>query len=264
MQYIVNNFNNLNALSAFIEGNKPNGYFDHGKLSSVTGTKKFTGTRTYEEANNLMLNGWPAGAKSLKAAMTNRLQEVGNKSVMSAGVAGFMPIVARAVTGHPLNMMTKRQHMAPSPIVNILVNNSIHCSITTKQILDATAKIVNVLQGLENSGTRINLYVVLGSTSDSVTTINTLRIKASSDKFNLAKMAYPLMHPSYIRRHNFAVKERSGLSGYWGHYGRPVTDAHELTTHCNIPGGKRFISLLDVIEGKWNEREIVKQLEKQY
>lgn len=259
MKTINRKFDSLAALSAFIAGNDINGWFAaNGYNSSETNGRDFTGTENFEDAENLMLHGWQEGAERVRAAMVESASMTSERPRRYNSVVGFAPNVARYVQGHPLNMINKKRVRVPARVVTICYNSSVGYEVSAANIEKTAARLFNVISGLEKSGVRVELWVLNLSVNAKIgfkrnkpyviglgnERLNfAVRIKTASQPFNLLKMVYPVVHPSFSRRHGFAVKERAGLEGEpnnydWEGYGVVVHKESEVKNACAALGIK--------------------------
>ena len=86
---------------------------------------------------------------------------------------------------------------------------------------------MQIVKKLEAQGYRCNLNIVLGTTAGypSKQFVVKVRIKSANEKLNVSKLAFPLVHPSMLRRLFFRFIEvyphvtKSFVSGY----GSPAT-----------------------------------------
>ena len=114
-----------------------------------------------------------------------------------------------------------------APVVDICYNCSVGVSITTNEIEAAAAKLLNVVSGMERGGIRVNLYVCRHTEMCGKSELlSCVKIKDAGQPFNVLSVAYPLAHPSMMRRHFLATQERANISNKHGMecYGRSVTD----------------------------------------
>lgn len=242
----IKKFHSIEDMTAFIAGTKPNGFFAKQKrLASIDGTARFTGTEDFAHANKLLSLGWKDGANRVQSIMIKAPVVAAEHSRIYYSVVGFAPSVGRCLAGHPLNMINKKRMRVPSRVVDIVYNCATDCSITTNQMETAAAKLFNVIVGLERSGMQVNLWVASLSTDGRDNFAFFVKVKEAGQPFNLLKMVYPMVHPSFLRRHAFAVQERSNLnaSGRWSHYGRPVKDdakTKALTAAAGIKSNNIF------------------------
>ena len=86
----------------------------------------------------------------------------------------------------------------------VTLNKSIdyNASVSTDQIIEESIKAMQIVKKLETQGYRCNLNIVLGATAGypSKQFVIKVRIKSANEKLNVSKLAFPLVHPSMLRR----------------------------------------------------------------
>lgn len=110
-----------------------------------------------------------------------------------------------------------------SPIAN--------CMATCEDRINTSIKVMSFISSLEKQGYRINLYTLISAYEGKECISQIVKIKSSDDYTDLAKMVYPMVNPSFQRRHNFRfievdpdITERGFC---WG-YGIPVYKEDEV------------------------------------
>lgn len=193
--------------------------------SSVDGSYNFTKTHNFDEAVNLMKDGWSDMAKKLNAKLQiKEKQNIVNKRKMVNSVAGFQPIVPLYLAGVPTNMVSQKMVPVKQKIVNITKSVSYSASVSTKTIIEESIKAMQIVKKLEAMGYRVNLSVALGSKESDREVYAKVCIKHANEKLNVSKLAFPLVHPSMLRRLFFRYIEvcpdvtRSFVPGY----GKPI------------------------------------------
>lgn len=236
MKDLSKKFESLTEFSAWLNATPACGYFkkynfEKSRAESDYRTE-FTGTKSYQAADSLLLGGWHDGAARVKAAMVKSTSATSDRARMTCSVVGFAPNVARYVQGHPLNMYNKKRVKVSARVVDIVYNCAVSASVPAGNIELAAAKLFNVVAGLERGGVRVNLWVMAADTCNGQNASLAVRVKSANQPFNMLKMVYPCVHPSFIRRHVFAFIERAGVTGKKGTcsgYGRVVTDKEEVS-----------------------------------
>lgn len=242
MKNLSKKFESISAFSVWIENTPVSGFYAENKIecSKDTANKivKFTGTKNFAAANDLMIHGWADGAKRVQAAMIQASGAVSDRPRCYNSVVGFAPNVPNYIMGHPLNMINKKRVRVPARVVDIVYNCAVEYNVKAKDIEAAAAKLFNVVAGLEKSGVRVNLWVANINISNDQNASFAVKIKSAAQPFNLLKMVYPVVHPSFLRRHAFAALERVGVTGShsdWGGYGRVVKDPEKIkNTICAL------------------------------
>lgn len=220
VQEFVNTINKRTSNKAFLEA---------GVEESKTGSENFTGTNSFEEAQGLMKHGYKDGAKDL-------LQCKGGVNVISPerkrqtfqDVTGFAPIVPNAIIGLPNSMLNKRMQQKQARVINILLDIDI-CGGTDKNVILLGGKnMYSLIKSIEATGTKVNLSVMSSSylTRNKKFTCVFIKVKDSKQAINPQLVAYPVIHPSFFRRHVFRWIETSELTNYksltdgYGYVGR--------------------------------------------
>lgn len=224
-------FKSLSELSNFIELTPTKGIFENAPiLASCDESEhvvKFSGTKSLNEANELMLGGWNDGAKSVAAYMAkSKAGRKGDAPVIYNSVVGFAPCVPAYLSGLPLNMYNQKQAASNKRIISITYNFSVHCGVSAEDMQKAAAKLFNVIVGLEKQGISTELYICFIAKKDSEQIFFSTCIKRAGRAFNLLSAVYPFVNPSMLRRHGFGVIERAGVTskGWLASYGSPIVD----------------------------------------
>lgn len=195
-------FDSLNEFYDYLCNTPFNDAFRWEEHSSVTGSKYFTKTESFEEATELFKNGW----SDMATKLVQRLKVIENKTEPtmkprnSTGVCGYQAIVPMYLNGQPNNMLTKK--MVPIKQKVITINKSIDYAggVDSDTIIEESIKALQIIKKLEAQGYRCNLNIVLGSTKYGRGFYIKVRIKSANEKLNVSKLAFPLVHPSMLRR----------------------------------------------------------------
>lgn len=210
-----------------------NNAFCWAKHSSVDGDYYFTKTRDFSEAVELFKNGWSDMATKLvqKLKVIESKTEPTMKPRTCLGVQGYQAIVPLYLQGVPNNMVTKK--MTPVKQKVITLNKSINYNggVSADQIIEESIKAMQIVKKLEAQGYRCNLNIVLGMTAGypSKQFVVKVRIKSANEKMNVSKLAFPLVHPSMLRRLFFRFIEvyPNVTNSFVCGYGRPA-DSDEI------------------------------------
>ena len=229
---------------------------------SVTNSYRFTGTESFEEAQNLLKCGDKENADKITATIRKikaqgKGTETRNKLYNSP--CGFMPIVPKVLAGDPQNMLAiKKQSYKSTKVLNIVYNTTVDWRLTTEEIIETASKVANVISSLEKKGYRVNLYAFSCGEGKKNTAFSLLiKIKDSGKYFDTLRIAYPLINPSFIRRHLLAYLERIEGYGLYENYGRVISDDKESKKY--LPINACYLSFYNC-NGK-AEQEIAKMIE---
>lgn len=181
---------------------------------SEEGSKSFAGTENMAEANVMLTAGYPEGIKELR---TIKAKPSRNGQIdIFRSFQGFTPSVGDVVAGNPLNMLNARHSVKAScKVVDVVLGAAFSCEWSTEDIMREAKKAMQAVMTAENNGYRVNLYICfslayLGAKRVKENTCDILvKIKGSNQKLDLLRVSYPVIHPSFLRRHVFAVMERA-------------------------------------------------------
>lgn len=223
-------FNNMYEFLEYIITTKHNG------LSGFNGSNdsdyKFSKTYNFQEALDLLKNGWTEVAEELtnKINVNKKAIQVETRRKSIYDVQGFQSSVPRYLQGLPTNMVNVKN--VPQKIRVVTINKSISyaCNVSVNEIKEESLKALQMIQKIEAQGIRVNLNIIFGTKAKRRGTeyniISKIRLKTSGEKLNISKVAFPLVHPSMLRRLIFRMMEvyPDTDESYTAAYGRPIYD----------------------------------------
>lgn len=180
--------------------------------SSITGSKNFTGTENYEEAERLMVGGDRESLTEMVDIKTKLDQEYqtspSNRRITYESPTGYTPIVPNAILGLPNSMRNTKMIKRDSKIVDIVLNQSWR-AMTPKHVISYNgAFVLSYIDVLERDGYRVNLYVGKLARRDNGDSYgHIVRIKKDSEPLNIYQVSFYLINPSYLRRIAFRIDE---------------------------------------------------------
>lgn len=219
-------YSSLSEFYDYIMNTPFNKTFEHHSHSSVTGSKEFTKTYTFEEAVGLLKNGWV----DMSAKLTQKLN-VADKNLKNGrrprtilSVQGYQAVVPLYLNGCPQNMVNSKMVSVKQKIITLNKSVTYSALVTTRQIEDESVKAMQIVKRLESQGYRCNLNIVLGVFKGTRRFIVKVRIKNANEKLNVSKLAFPMVHPSMLRRLFFRFIEvyPKVTSVFSYGYGQPV------------------------------------------
>lgn len=231
----IREFDSLNEFESYITSTPLNETFRWQKLSSTDGSYGFTQTHSYEEATKLFKDGWSSMAQDI----TKKLKVIQNQVVdahvqkVLYDVVGFQASVPRYLQGIPTSMVNKKRVPVKQRVITLDKDISYNCGITTEQIIQASVQTLQLIKKIEAQGIRVNLNLVWGVTAGDTKEVAKIRLKSANERLNISKLAFPLVHPSMLRRLCFRYLEVAPTvtkSYTWG-YGAPM-DGSQLKTYC--------------------------------
>ena len=231
----IREFNGLNDFEDYITKTPLNKVFQWEKIISVNADYKFTQTNSYNEAVQLFNNGWNDMAKNI----TQKLNVIKNQQVDSEvqkimyDVVGFQASVPRYLQGIPTSMVNKKRVPIKQKVITLNKDISYNALTSTEDIIDASVQTLQLIKKIEAQGIRVNLNLIFGSMAGSTKEVVKIRLKSANERLNVSKLAFPLVHPSMLRRLIFRYIEVAPTitDAYkWG-YGKPL-DGSQLKTYC--------------------------------
>ncbi len=231
----IREFDSLNEFESYITNTPLNDTFRWQKLSSTNGSYSFTQTQSYEEATKLLKDGWSSMAQEI----TKKLNVIKNQVVdahvqkILYDVVGFQASVPRYLQGIPTSMVNKKLVPVKQKVITLDKDISYNASIKTEQIIEASVQTLQLIKKIEAQGIRVNLNLVWGVSAGDTKEVAKIRLKSANERLNISKLAFPLVHPSMLRRLCFRYLEVAPTvtkSYTWG-YGAPL-DGSQLKTYC--------------------------------
>lgn len=231
----IREFDSLNEFESYITNTPLNETFRWQKLSSTDGSYGFTQTHSYEEATKLFKDGWSSMAQDI----TKKLKVIQNQVVdahvqkVLYDVVGFQASVPRYLQGIPTSMVNKKLVPVKQRVITLDKDISYNCGITTAQIIEASVQTLQLIKKIEAQGIRVNLNLVWGVTAGDTKEVAKIRLKSANERLNISKLAFPLVHPSMLRRLCFRYLEVAPTvtKSYTFGYGCPM-DGSQLKQYC--------------------------------
>ena len=206
-------FKSINEFIDYITNMPTNNAFKNASLSSKeTGFDRteFTKTETFEDAVSLLKNGWSEKASELN----NRIKadksfsyETRRKTIKS--VAGYQAIVPAYLMGMPNSMVSSMVVAQKSKIITINKMIGYNAMVSAETITAESIKALRIVQKLEAQGFRVNLNIVRDNRTWGCNDryIVKVCVKKANERLNVSKVAFPLCHPSMLRRLMFRWQE---------------------------------------------------------
>lgn len=231
----IREFDSLNEFESYITNTPLNETFRWQKLSSTNGSYGFTQTHSYEEATKLFKDGWSSMAQDI----TKKLKVIQNQVVdahvqkVLYDVVGFQASVPRYLQGIPTNMVNKKLVPVKQRVITLNKDISYNCGVTTEQIIEASIQTLQLIKKIEAQGIRVNLNLIWGVTAGNTKEVAKIRLKSANERLNISKLAFPLVHPSMLRRLCFRYLEVAPTvtKSYTFGYGYPM-DGSQLKQYC--------------------------------
>ena len=203
-------FESLQEFYEYITNTPTNAAFakreaEHDLSSHNNRRSEWYGTESFEEASNMMRDGWTIGAQNLtqklKLAETNKEVQNTYKNVLS--ICGYQAIVPLYLNGVPNNMINKKIVPVKKKVITINKALSCSCAVSSETMMEESVKAFQIIKKIEATGIRVNLNLLISTGHVCVK----IKLKSASERLNLSKLAFPLVHPSMFRRLYFRFIE---------------------------------------------------------
>ena len=232
---IIREFNGLNDFEQYITNTPLNKVFQWSKLDSVTNSFNFSQTHSYEEANELFKNGWQDMAQKLTKTLKVQQMQVENAQVQKVmfDIVGFQASVPRYLQGIPTSMVNKKLVPTKQKVITLNKDISYHAGVKTEEIVKASIQTMQLVKKIEAQGIRVNLNLIWGVWAGKTKEILKIRLKSANERLNVSKLAFPLVHPSMLRRLCFRYLEVAPTitEEYHFGYGHPMNGS-SLKPYC--------------------------------
>ena len=241
------------------------GWDDPASLESDRAAKKFTGTRTFDEAVQIAISGWDEGRDAIGSGVefAKAKQASFKRPDWEYGVAGQRACVPSYCAGVPNHMvwMDDTSNRNAMPIVKIYADVGATWFTSAEAMTRKGSAIVALIDQIEQSGQRVELIACKRNDTSGYEHKEQrifITVKRADEVVDLDRIAFALAHPSMNRRITFRIMELNyskRVSGYGG-----VKTFDDLPAEAMyIPpmyGDKGYYTMdeaLETVLGHWNE-----------
>lgn len=215
---------------------------------------KWYGVKTYNEALDLMYDGWNEKVAELQTDVRKlKVTQNDKRITFKNDVYGFSPIVPLAILGVPNSMINSTYKPIKSKTISVYYDMSVNCGNTAEQIVSNGRKVIEAIVRLENCGYRINLFVIQSYQRDNNGDMLVVKVKSANQPLDLKRICFPTMHAAFFRVIGFDWYSKFPKGKYrWG-YGqsletcvRGAKNAHEIMR--NLFGKESVLLLADSVQ----------------
>lgn len=184
---------------------------------------RFNGCDTYEEAENMALNGWNEILEDTRFEnfYYNGGIKIEKMTKQINDVVGYVPVVPNVLLGLPKTMINFTKKKVKSKILHIVYGITVPASVDEKELKKIGFEFMKAVVNLEKQGYRLKLTAMQEYSEDKDTDILFIKVKDEFKKLDLQSSMFTLIHPSVFRAIGFVWKERSSICEYMSGYGRP-------------------------------------------
>lgn len=185
---------------------------------------KWEGVKTYEDALDLMKNGYQPTVEKLK----EKLKDMGNVGYQKRmrvvnNVVGGAPVVPLAMMGVPKSMIDTKIKPIKCKVIDVYYDVTCSSSTDSNDIIRNGQKLLGAILELEQLGYKFNLYAVQTYSSEGSADTLVVKIKSSNQPLDLKRMSFPLTHTAFFRIIGFDWYSRCPKAKYRSAYGHALT-----------------------------------------
>lgn len=196
-----------NSISDYLEDAEDTSEHDMGH---DTYDPHWKGTKSWEEAVELARYGWDEVAKDmtaqLKVALKNTKTDEIVKNVLD--VCGYQANVPMYLAGVPTNMIRQNRVRQKAKVVNVIKPMGATANVSREQYVKAGVECMRIINALEKKGYAVNLFIASASKVNDRYATFMVKVKSSSERLNVSKLAFFLASPSVHRRFNFSLIQK--------------------------------------------------------
>lgn len=204
-------FQSMGEFIKFLNDNdsKEKRYSNRYEQECTNSSYAWYGSKDLDDAIDTCEKGWTEKAKRLttKIKAYSTTSDFTKYQKRFIDQAGFQPIVPLYLAGMPNNMMNSKFEQKKQKVITITKSVGYRGEVSIRQIEEESLKTLSIVKMLESKGYRVNLNVCNTWIASHNTITLKINIKKANEKLNISKVAFPLTHPSMMRRLIFRFRE---------------------------------------------------------
>lgn len=186
------------------------------------------GVTSYDEALDLLRNGYQPTVEKLQQALKANKMGTGKRIAFENNICGFAPIVPLALKGIPNSMINTTIKPIKCKVIDIYYDMGVPASMSSEDIIKCGQKLLGTIIELEKQGYRFNLYALQAFSDNEDADILCVKVKSSDKPIDLKRMSFPLTHPAFFRVIGFDWQSKNPNTKYRGS-GRGKALTHSIT-----------------------------------
>lgn len=185
-------------------------------------TIKFAGTKSYDEAEGLLVNGWNEHIDKFKSAAKVSPNVRRTQRKPATGVVGYAPNVPNAIRGLPNSMISTETVKQKVKAVTIVYSPCVNSKWKAQEIVECGVAVMKIINLLEAQGIRAQLSIEgMSTVVNNDWSVVWVDVKNWRESLDLKKLMFPVVSPSMLRRIGFRwletnpdIKNRRYTYGY--------------------------------------------------
>lgn len=180
------------------------------------------GVESYDEALDLLKNGYQPTVDQLQGAVkANKLADGKRISFMN-DIQGFAPIVPLALKGVPQSMINMTMKPIKCKVIDVYYDMTTNCGTGSETIIENGQKLLGAIIALEKQGYKFNLYAVQTYSGEKDADMLIVKVKSSNTPIDLKRISFPLTHTAFFRVIGFDWYSKTPHGKYRSGYGRAL------------------------------------------
>lgn len=206
-------FRDVYEMVAWNEWRPESGTPDDRRASLVTDgwDSDWAGAKTYEEAREKFINGWPEAVEKLQPnldAIARSIATAIPRPKMHNDVSGGMVDIGAHIEGFPEDMVVMRRTRRNVRAVHVVANVAASAAVSTDTIRARGGLIAGLVMALDRLGAPVSVTVAGGIRGYNGRIItHLLNIKDEGAPLDMGRVMFTLAHPAMLRRIMFASWE---------------------------------------------------------
>lgn len=184
-------------------------------------SKSWEGVDSYDEALDLLRNGYQPTVDAFKASMKIGGTGSEKRIAFENNVHGFAPIVPLALKGVPNSMINMTMRPMKCKVVDVYYDIGVNSGTSPETIIENGQKVLGAIIALEKQGYRFNLYAFQSYNDPKSSDMLCVKVKSSDKPIDLKRISFPLTHPAFFRVIGFDWVSKMPIAKYRSRYGHP-------------------------------------------
>lgn len=182
----------------------------------------WNGCESYEEALNLLRNGYVDKVEEIKKQIDKSVRGQTKRIKFSNDIVGYAPIVPLAIQGVPNSMINATMKPIKTKVLEICYDMTCSCATSSSDIIKVGVEFLKVIAGLEMQGYRIKLTAVQTYTNNDKSFILKVNLKSANQPLDLKRISFPTMHTAFFRVIGFDWYSKTPRGEYMSGYGHAL------------------------------------------
>lgn len=179
----------------------------------------WSGVRSYEEALDLMRNGYQPTVEKMRGLFKANRSGEGKRFAFQNSVQGFAPVVPLALKNVPNCMIDMRMKPIKAKVIDVYYDMTASCGTSSEKILATGQEFLGTIIELERQGYRFNLYACQTYSDSKSCDMLIVKVKSASQPLDLKRISFPLTHTAFFRVIGFDWYSRVPGGKYRDGYG---------------------------------------------